>query len=181
LLVKFEQPTEITPEVTARVENIQDILKKSIYRLRFYTLDKLDPQLLLKELETSYKTVSEIYLDCRNNPRPARIHEFRKKAKDFLYQLYFFRPLNPQGIKGLEKRLDNMTQNLGKCNDLTQLINTIGYVYGDPANTPALNELMVIIKERQDQYMGRVWPSAYKIFCPGQQLINILGFKILVI
>jgi hypothetical protein len=34
---------------------------------------------------------------------------------------------------------------------------------------------------QQDRYIARVWPSAHKIFCPGQKLINVLGFRLLVI
>ena len=77
-------------------------------------MNKIDPQLLLRELEQTYGIVVDIYLTCRNNLRPDKLHEFRKKAKDFLYQLYFFRPLNPSAIKALEKKLDNLTQNLGR-------------------------------------------------------------------
>jgi CHAD domain-containing protein len=181
LLIRYESPTEVTPEVNEQIEKLEEILKKSAYRLRFYSLERLDPQLLIKELEKSYRQVSEIYLECRNNTKPSKIHEFRKKGKDFLYQLYFFRPLNPPGIKGLEKRLDNLTQNLGKYNDLTQLLEAMEYDFRNISNPPELNEFIVIIKDRQDQYISKVWPSAYKIFCPGQQLINMLGFKLLVI
>lgn len=181
LLAKYEQPTEVTPEINEKIGTVEDILRKSAYRMRFYTLDKLDPRLLMNELEKSFKIVSDIYLECRVNPKPARLHEFRKKGKDFLYQLYFFRPLNPSKIKGLEERLDNLTQNLGKYNDLTQLITAMQYNISDPENLASMNELMIIIKDKQDQYLSRVWPPAYKIFCPGQQLINVLGFKLLVI
>jgi CHAD domain-containing protein len=181
LLIRYESPTEVTPEVNEQIEKLEDILKKSAYRLRFYSLDKLDPQMLIKELEKSYKKVAEIYLECRNNTKPSKIHEFRKKGKDFLYQLYFFRPLNPQGIKVLEKLLDNITQNLGKYNDLTQLLEAMEYDYRNTDNPPDLNEFIVIIKDRQDQYLSKVWPSAFKIFCPGQQLVNVLGFKLLMI
>jgi predicted DNA-binding protein len=81
----------------------------------------------------------------------------------------------------LEKRLDNLTQNLGKYNDLTQLIEAMEYNISNPDNLASLNELMILIKDKQDQYLSKVWPTAYKIFCPGQQLINVLGFKLLVI
>jgi CHAD domain-containing protein len=181
LLAKYEQPTEVTPEINEKIEMVEDILRKSAYRMRFYTLDKLDPRLLMNELEKSYKIVSDIYLECRVNPKPSKLHEFRKKGKDFLYQLYFFRPLNSSKIKGLEKRLDNLTQNLGKYNDLTQLIEAMEYNISNPDNLASLNELMILIKDKQDQYLSKVWPTAYKIFCPGQQLINVLGFKLLVI
>ncbi len=150
-------------------------------RIRFQTMNRIDPQLLIKELELTYKNVVDIYLKCRNSTKSDNLHEFRKKSKDFLYQLYFFRPLNPSVVKALEKKLDGMTQNLGKFNDLTQLVKTLGYKYPDNANLPAMDELIVKIREGQDGYLAKVWPSAYKIFCPGQKLVNVLGFRLLVI
>jgi len=137
--------------------------------------------MLLKELEATYKIVSTTFLECRNNPKPVKLHELRKKTKDFLYQLYFFRPLNPSGIKNLEKRLENLAQNLGKYNDLTQLILAIGYDYSDPSNTPELNEFVLVIKGIQDRYLEKVWPSAHKIFSPGKQLSSVLGLRLIMI
>jgi len=37
------------------------------------------------------------------------------------------------------------------------------------------------LREAQDRYLAKVWPTAYQIFCPGKKLVNILGFKLLVI
>jgi hypothetical protein len=74
-----------------------------------------------------------------------------------------------------------MTQNLGKYNDLAQLINTLEYKYSSSANSPVLDELAIIIRKEQDRYLLKVWPSAYKVFCPGQKLVNLLGFRLLVI
>jgi CHAD domain-containing protein len=181
LLKKYEPPAEVPSDVKADIEKINDILSKSAFRLRFYTLDKLDPQVLLKELEKSYKAAADTYLKCRNNSKPELIHELRKKSKDFLYQLWFFRPLNPEVVKSLEKKLDALTQNLGKYNDLTHLLEAMEYKYDNPENPPEMNELSVIIRNRQDEYLEKVWPQAFRIFCPGQKLVNLLGFKLLVI
>jgi len=105
----------------------------------------------------------------------------RKSSKDFLYQLWFFRPLNVPTVKRLEKKLDSLAQNLGKYNDLTQLLKELDYKYEYTANPPEFDELAVIIKEEQDRYLSRIWPMAHKLFCPGQKLVNLLGFKLLVI
>jgi CHAD domain-containing protein len=113
-LKKPESVLLVDETVKLRVEKIDELLNKATYRFRFYTLDKLDPQLLLKELEKTYLLTTDAYLKCRINPKATAIHEFRKRSKDFLYQLYFFRPLNPVVIKELEKKLDTLTQNLGK-------------------------------------------------------------------
>jgi CHAD domain-containing protein len=181
LLTKNDPPANVPAELSASIEQIDNLLNKAAFRVRFQSLGNLNPQLLLKELEQTYTVVSDIYLKCRNNPKPDWLHEFRKRGKDFLYQLYFFRPLNPSLIKDLEKRLDTLTQNMGKYNDLTQIMKIIDYKYGAPGNPPALDELIVVIKDKQDLYMSKVWPAAYKIFCPGQKLLNILGFRLLVI
>jgi CHAD domain-containing protein len=181
LLKKPEIKPEVSGEVKLKIEQIDDLFNKAAHRIRFYNLDKIDPQLLLKELEKSYLLVSGHYLKCRINPKPSALHEFRKRAKDFLYQLYFFRPLNPVGIKLLEKKLDTLTQNLGKYNDLTQIIKIMDYKPGSQENSDTLDELIVVIRNKQEKYLSKVWPIAYKVFCPGQKLINLLGFKLLVI
>jgi CHAD domain-containing protein len=181
LLIKSGIPAEQTPEINDQIDSIKELLGKSGYRIRFQSLEKLDPRLLLTELDGTFKQTTHRYMKCRNNPRPSNLHEFRKKGKDFLYQLYFFRPLNPSAVKNVEKRLENLTQNLGKYNDLDQLIRTLEYKYKLKSDSQALDELILMIRAEQDHYLSRVWPLAYKIFCPGQNIINVLGFKILMI
>ena len=181
LLEKPEPVREPSEEIKSALEQINDLLKKAGYRIRFQSMNMINPQLLIKELEFTYSEVADIYLTCRNNPKPEKLHKLRKRAKDFLYQLYIFRPLNPSVVKALEKKLESITQNLGKFNDLTQLIKALGYNYKVNANLPAMDELIVKIREVQDRYLAKVWPSAYWIFCPGQKLVNVLGFKLLVI
>jgi CHAD domain-containing protein len=178
---KQKKSGEPPDSIIKEVERTSLILSRTGYRFRFETMSKIDPHILLKELEKTYLTVSDLYLSCRNNPKPAKLHIFRIIAKDFLYQLYIFRPLNPEIIKSLEKRLNILTQNLGKYNDLKQLIKTMGYKYKSETNSPELDELIIKIREKQDKYLSKVWSSAYKIFCPGQKLENVLGFKLLVI
>ena len=181
MLEKLSPVTEPEEELKKSLEQIDLLLNKTGYRIRFQSMNMIDPQLLIKELEITYKRVADIYLSCRNNPKPAMLHKFRKNAKDFLYQLYIFRPLNQSIIKALEKKLDSMTQNLGKFNDLVQIIKVLGYNSKGDSNAPAMDELIIKFREAQDRYLAKVWPSAYQIFCPGQKLVNVLGFKLLVI
>ena len=181
ILKKAGTVKQESPETSARIEYIRELLSKSGYRLRFMNLNNIDPNLLLKELEITYNSVSESYLAARNNPKPALQHEFRKRTKDFLYQLYFFRSLKTKVIRDLEKRLDSLTQNLGKYNDRAVLIKSLDYRCTGKSNNSALDELIVIIRNEQDRYLMKVWPAAYRIFCPGRELANLLGYKVLVL
>jgi hypothetical protein len=74
-----------------------------------------------------------------------------------------------------------LTLNLGKFNDLTQIIKVLGYNYREETNLSPMDELILKIRDKQDRYLSKVWPPAYQMFCPGQKLVNLLGFKLLVI
>lgn len=181
LMYQPDNEDETNEVITNKLELILEKLNKTAFRIRFEQMDKIDPNLLLKELERSYNVVIDNYLKSRNKPVPGNLHKFRKRSKDFLYQLWFFKPLNTATIKDLEKRLDNMAQNLGKYNDLAQIIKAFGYNYKATSNQPELDELILIIRKEQERYISKIWPVAHKYFCPGSKLINVLGFKLLII
>lgn len=163
-------------EQSKSVKEIRARLNKAQYRVRFLNLKEPDISLLLEELGRNYLIAAKAYLDCRNDPRQKLLHEFRKKSKTFMYQLCYFRPLNQRAIKSLEKKLDYLTQNLGKYNDLAQITDMIGYKYGNPGNSPVMDELAVVIRDKQDKYLSKVWPSAYRIFTPGKNPGDLPGF-----
>ncbi len=181
LMQKTDPATDPPLDIGEDLEKIEELLNKAGYRIRFQSLDNLDPKQLLEQLEKSYKVVVDKYMAGRNNTKPGNLHILRKKTKDFLYQLYFFRTLNPATVKALEKKLDSIAQNLGKYNDLAQLVDTLGYKYSVKKNSPALDELVLTIREEQDKYLSKVWSIACKILRPGKNLINLLGFRILMI
>jgi CHAD domain-containing protein len=179
ILKKPDESREVSEIMKSESTEINSLLKKTGFRIRFMSMNCLDPNILFNDLEKSYYSVADIYLICRNNPRPEKIHEFRKKSKDFLYQICFFRPVNPSGIKKVENRLDKLTRNLGRYNDLTQLLKLLDYDYSLNRNLPALDELVLNIRAKQDSYLSKVWPDAFTLFCPGQKLVSLLGFKLL--
>jgi CHAD domain-containing protein len=145
LLTKNISEKVPSPELKKDIEKIIGLLHKADYRWRFRSMSNLDPHLLLKELEITFKSVSGCYLKARNYPKSVNVHEFRKITKDFLYQLYYFRSLKPKIIKDLEKRLENIAQNLGKYNDHSVLIRALDYKYPSAENSSAVDELIVLI------------------------------------
>jgi CHAD domain-containing protein len=172
---------ESSPELNENIEAIESLLKKTGYRLRFTNMQNLDPNVLLKELEKTYLLVTGSFLECRNKPGEKKLHEFRKKVKEFLFQLHFFRQLNPGQIKYLEKKLESLTRSLGKINDIAQLVKALEYKYPNDFENPALDELVLRMREKQDRQLMKIWPAASKFFSPGRNLVNLLGYKVLVI
>jgi CHAD domain-containing protein len=179
-LIKKPEKTENSEEAKLDTEKIRDLLKKAGYRIRLTGMKDADPNKLLKELEKSYQIVVGSYLTARYKTSMKKLHTLRKRTKDFLFQLYFFRPLNNSTIKQIEKELGEIAKNLGKIHDLDQLVRALDYKYPEALPGDAINELMVKIRERQDKYLKKVWPVAAELFTPGKKLKNILGYKVLV-
>jgi len=173
-----KKQNEPSLEIKEDLEKIIGILHKSAFRIRFRAMNNPDQKLVRGELEKTFDNVSACFLKARNYTKAINVHMFRKRIKDFLYQLYFFRPLNPKAIKNLEKRIDALGQNLGKYNDYAVLIKSLGYNYPSGENSSALDELIVIIRQEQDKYLSKIWPSAFRIFRPGKRLEDMPGFKV---
>ena len=178
IMKKQEPDSELLSGIVESFQSIHETLKKSYFRVRFLTPVVPDTEKLLKELENSYNITKERYLVARNNLKAKNLHEFRKRAKDLLYQLYFFRPLKPSSVKSLEKRLDNMTQSLGKYNDIALLKKYIGYKYPSKEKNLYMDELVLILHNEQERCLSKVWPAAYQIFRPSARLMDVLGFSI---
>lgn len=169
----------LTGAAEFNLQSAREIIRKAGYRIRFSKMEGIEPDQLLKSLDSTYRIVARRYLIARNKPSPENLHLFRKKAKDMLYQLWFFRPLNPSGIKSLERKLDTLTQNLGKYNDFSQLIRKLCYDYKSAVADQSVAELVLVLNNTRDKYLSRVWPSAFRIFRPGRSLVNVLGFRLL--
>lgn len=179
-IMKWEnQSSEENMEIIRNIDEVETLLRKAWYRLRFMTIGEPDAALLYDQLNKSYMSAAALCMECRINTRPQKVHELRKRIKDFLYQIYFFRPVNPAAVKSTEKRLDIISQNLGKYNDISQIIAGLNYKYGNPGNPPELDELVALLKGIQDRYLADVWSSAFKVFKPGQKLQALLGITIL--
>jgi CHAD domain-containing protein len=179
LLIKQDQSGSAKEQIPD-TDKVRALLKKAGYRIRLTGMKDTDPQKLLKELEKSYSIVVGSFVSARYKTSMKKLHTLRKKTKDLLYQLYFFRPLNSSAIKQLGKELENIAKNLGRIHDLEQLVKALEYQYPEGSLDNDMSELMVRIREKQDRYLKKVWPAASELFMPGMKLEYVLGYKVLV-
>ncbi len=177
LLRKPEKTQGLPAETLEVLEEVGTSLKKSVYRIRFEPLGDLKQALLLRELVTTWSVARNAFLASRNDPSAKKIHEFRKRAKDFLYQLTFFRSLSPSRIRSVQRKTEEMTRDLGRHHDLAVLLKAIGYRYV-PGNDPYLDELALLIRGTQDRALMRVWPAASGLFGPSAAFPDKLGIKV---
>lgn len=140
------------------------LLERAAVMLKLQSLELVSDKMLLNELERSFRNVMDYYLMSRNHPRSRNLHEYRKNAKDLLYQLAFFRHSGINGMKRLEKRLKMITLELGRYHDLAQLIRKLAYKYPGSENNRAMDELVALIRAKQDRSMSEILPASFRIF-----------------
>lgn len=78
---------------------------------------------LSSALKTSYRQASESHQICLNDISDTNIHEYRKKAKHFRYQLMILQNIWPPMFQMLEHEFHKLTYFLGQANNLTVLQN----------------------------------------------------------
>jgi CHAD domain-containing protein len=139
-------------------------LEKTVVILKLQSIEMISDKMLMNELEMSFRNVMDYYLMSRNHPGTRNLHEYRKIAKNLLYQLAFFRHQGISGNKRLEKRLKVITLELGRYHDLAGLIKKLSYKYPGSENNRAMDELVALIREEQDKSMFKIFPASYKIF-----------------
>ncbi|MCU0362673.1 MAG: CHAD domain-containing protein [Bacteroidales bacterium] len=175
ILIKRGADVGNPAEMHETIERIVELLRKSAYRLRFEPMSDINSDLVLAELKKTYADVAELYLRSRNFPKASNIHRFRKRAKDLLYQLYVFRSPRQPRVKSFEKQLDALTQSLGRYRDHNQIIKALDYKYSPGAGNAGIDELILLIKNREDVFLLKAWSVAYKIFRPGADLSVLPG------
>jgi CHAD domain-containing protein len=164
LLAKKDYVSSLSEGTDSLCIELIDLLDKADSVLKEQPKEKLSGEILLKELECSFKTAMNHYLVSRNRPRTRNLHEYRKKVKDLLYQLAFFRHSGIGHIKRLGKKLNKITTDLGKFNDMAQLIKKLSYKYPGTEDNPAMDQLVAIIRAKQDKCLARVLPASFKIY-----------------
>jgi len=86
ILGKIEVLSDAPGDLSESTSQINSLITKTSYRIRFQQMHTINPQILIKELDITYRKVVDVYVTCRNNPKSDSLHKFRKRTKDFLYQ-----------------------------------------------------------------------------------------------
>jgi len=76
------------------------------------------PRLLRRGLNSSLESAGRAYRRARKKPTAARLHRWRKRVKDLLYQCQLLRALGGTALKRYERPCAALAESLGGINDL---------------------------------------------------------------
>jgi CHAD domain-containing protein len=78
----------------------------------------ITPRLLRRGLSESLESAGRAFRRARKNPTAARLHRWRKRVKDLLYQCQLLRALGGAQLKRFERSCAALAESLGSINDL---------------------------------------------------------------
>jgi CHAD domain-containing protein len=124
-------------EALARAEGR---LKKSRAHLAKWPVGNIGWEDAACGLAGSYRAARKAFATAQRDRRPGRLHEWRKRAKDFCYHLRLLCELWPPLMHELARQVDDLTDFLGDDHDLTALSMALGI--GSDSNFKAVERII---------------------------------------
>lgn len=94
-------------------------------------------------------------------PAEDDIHEWRKRAKDVLYQMQLIEPLWPVALSVRVREADRLTELLGQSNDIAVLLQRVART---PLPPDEAMHLATRAGQRQGQLLGKALPLGRRLF-----------------
>jgi CHAD domain-containing protein len=103
------------------VDAARNRLGRVLARMDAWSVDAADPRSLLAGLDRAYRSGRQAMLRAERRPTDARLHDWRKRAKDLRYQQQILRPAFDDQLKGQAGAAKTLSDLLGDDHDLAVL------------------------------------------------------------
>jgi CHAD domain-containing protein len=113
-----EHRHQLNPEGQRKAHRAINAVDRGWNRLR---LKKGGWRHIERGFERSYRRARKSFQCTDNSSTDESIHEWRKRVKDLMYHVRLLKPVKPEKMGKLEKRLDDLSDWLGYDHDLTIL------------------------------------------------------------
>jgi CHAD domain-containing protein len=142
-----EETERFAKEETVRT--VERILRRVAKQLDRLNVSGKGWKALGPGVRTAYSQGRRAYQVALKHPSPENFHDWRKRAKDFWYQVTLLRPIRPEQLDAMASELEALGEYLGDDHDLVMLREAVEAQCagnGDAGELKTLNEL---IKDRR--------------------------------
>lgn len=114
-------------------------------------------------LHRIYRQGRKLYHKAQGGHDPGLLHDMRKRMKYLWYQVELLQPIYPKMLKAYAKSLNNITEILGICHDLDELIaEARDKKKITHANT--LKQLEEIQKRSKEELLDQIWHKVAAVY-----------------
>jgi CHAD domain-containing protein len=106
-------------------DRVAEALNRVVGQSAAWPVEQIDFSALRTGVKRTVKRGRRARKKARVDPRSENFHEWRKRAKDFRYQLRFLRKLSPDGFEKYSESAKKLEQKLGEEHNLAVLQNAL--------------------------------------------------------
>lgn len=132
-------------------------------RVNRWPLKKLKWSDLIKALARSYRRSQTAMARYDARRTPSNLHEWRKRTKDFWYQLLMLEALLPRSLRRLAPVVESLTEAQGEAHDFDLLLTVLN---AERRQLPAGDRTLILqlIQKRLRQLEQRILETGRKVF-----------------
>ncbi len=147
-------------EMATRIDEAAKAIEKGRGRILAWPLEDDSWQLIASGLSRSYRRGRRAMKGVQANPRAENVHEWRKRAKDLLYQLRIVRNAWPGVLTESADQVHELADMLGDHHDLTVLAEDLE----DREGIDAREALRDLIERRQKEILASALDLGRRIY-----------------
>jgi CHAD domain-containing protein len=158
------QRAEHRSALTETAAFVRTTLRDAQARIDRWPLESLSMGDLLDGFSTSYERARRAFHAAVADPEDERLHEWRKRAKDFWYHLRLLREAWPGVTDGWTAEAHRLTDLIGDDHDLAVLMQSITNLPADTTPVPNLDQVRSAIRERREQLQQQASVLGWRLY-----------------
>jgi CHAD domain-containing protein len=158
------QRSEHRSSLTETAAFVRTTLRDARARIDRWALESLSMGDLLDGFSASYERGRRAFHAAVADPKDERMHEWRKRAKDFWYHLRLLREAWPGMTDGWTAEAHRLADLIGDDHDLAVLMQSITNLPEDTALVSNLDQVRSAIRHRRDQLQQQASVLGWRLY-----------------
>ena len=143
---------------------VRSTLRDARGRIDRWSFDSLSMGDLLDGFSTSYERGRRAFHAAVADSEDERLHEWRKRAKDFWYHLRLLREAWPGVTEGWTAEAHRLADLIGDDHDLAVLMQALTNLAQDTTSVPNLDQVRSAIRERRAQLQQQARVLGWRLY-----------------
>ncbi len=142
-----------------------DVLRAACERVEGWPLREISWVEILDEFQRTYRRGRKAFGRAQRQSSVDNLHEWRKRAKDLLYQLSLLQAAWPAVLEAYAQQAHRLTDLLGDDHDLAMLISVMRDAGGPAGEVPTpMDPVVALAEHRRLQLQAKAWRLGERLY-----------------
>lgn len=149
-----------------------DVLRDVRERVEAWSLRELHWADILDEFQCTYRRGRKAFWRAQRQPSVENLHEWRKRAKDLLYQLRLLQAAWPTVLEAYVRQAHRLADLLGEDHDLAVLISVMCDSAGPAGQVATADSVIELAERRRLEVQAKAWVLGRRLYGESPQALR---------